>query len=280
MGKNKKVTLLFVTLMLVFVLSMSGCLGTRSIEETKDGTLKIRIERNQKNSPSRLIPDTAEGITIIVCNTQRKIVNNYALPESGAFETEISIPAGSYDVYTFSTKNGDGLDKWMLTSGKASVTIQSGIETNANITLSQFTYSITVPESIPSGADFTAQVIINGAGIKVLGEPFLISSYFVYSTSPWDPDEYTSMNKVFSNPQDNGEDSVIVNLSVTAPSVASPKTLYYRFILYQPNSQVCEYFDYFPCLSIPNSQLDPVNEPAGEIPITLGENGVLSLVIS
>ena len=159
---------------------------------------------------------------------------------------------------TFSLRTQLSIVSHVLTSGKQkSVPVQENQTTKVTIALQPLTYSFIInPETVSSGNLFQVEATAQGAGVEIWEEPFLISAYFAYSTSSWNPDGLDSTNviKIYRQSLEPvGEDSIKATFIVNAPSVSADTTLYYRVIFYQPDYDYSSYIDYSPYLSLPNT---------------------------
>jgi len=245
------------------------------------GTIRIVIQK------SKLIPQNADSLLLIVRDANRKIVQTFDLPEGGStYTVSLNVPVSIYDVYAFSLKDTQLsiVSRWILTSGKQkSVSVQENQTTQVMITLQPLTYSFTIsPETVSSGNPFQVEATARGAGVEIWEEPFLISAYFAYSTSSWSPDELDSTNliKIYRQSLERvGEDSIKATFIVNAPSVSADTTLYYRVIFYQPDYDYIDYINYSPYLCLPNTVLSE-GEQCRELQVTTGKTGTLSIILN
>ncbi len=245
------------------------------------GAIQIVIQK------SKVIPQNADSLLLIVRDANRKIVQTFDLPEGvSTYTASLNVPVSSYDVYAFSLKGTQLsiVSRWILTSGKQkSVPVQENQTTKVTIALQPLTYSFIInPETVSSGNLFQVEATAQGAGVEIWEEPFLISAYFVYSTSSWNPDGLDSTNviKIYRQSLEPvGEDSIKATFIVNAPSVSADTTLYYRVIFYQPDYDYSSYIDYSPYLSLPNTVFSE-GEQCRELQVTTGKTGTLSIVLN
>ena len=236
------------------------------------GTIRIVVRK------SRLIPQDADSLLLIVRDATRKIVETFDLPQGGGdFSASLRVPVSTYEVYAFSLKKTtlSIVSRFLLTSGKArNVAVREGETTEVSITLQPFTCSFTVPEEVSSGETFTVEAVVQGAGVEIWNEPFLLSAYFAYSTSSWNPNdlESSAVTKVFRNTLTRvAEDTIKITFAVNAPVVSRDTTIFYRVVVYQASYDYVDYLSYWPYLALP--------ETCRELRVSTGRTGTLSIVI-
>lgn len=236
------------------------------------GTIRIVVRK------SRLIPQDADSLLLIVRDATRKIVKTFDLPQDGGdFSASLRVPVSTYEVYAFSMKKTtlSIVSRFLLTSGKArNVAVRENETTEVSITLQPFTCSFTIPEEVSSGETFAVEAEVRGAGVEIWNEPFLLSAYFAYSTSSWNPNDLESntVTRVFRNTLTRvAEDTIKITFTVNAPVVSENTTIFYRVVVYQASYDYVDYLSYWPYLALPES--------CGELQVSTERTGTLSIVI-